>query len=182
MAKLLSEKSFVFKWLKEYTSNENIEIDFRDKITNVLDFGLIWSLFEKKVCDEDANATKIENFTNDLCRRNIKNFDSNLQFFRKRYLDNGTTNYRFNELYIEKCRRNPSAGNEIKQRVESILKDQESEPTSVLWALLIISYRIRNNLFHGVKNISDLCEQESLFCNVNRVLAKALELHKTLER
>ena len=180
MDTLQSEKSFVFSWLKKYFSNDEIGIDLRDDITNVLDFGLIWSLFEKEVCHENANVTKIENFINNLRRRNIGNFDSHIQFFRERYLTNGTTNYRFDDLYIERCRRNEGYG--IKQRVASILKGQKSEPSSVLWALLIISYRLRNNLFHGEKPINELREQDTLFYNVNKLIAKALELHKKLER
>ena len=46
---------------------------------------------------------------------------------------------------------------------------------NIVYALLLIAHRIRNNLFHGNKGIESLHTQTDLFRVVNRLLATFLE-------
>ena len=69
-----------------------------------------------------------------------RDFDPYLLYFQKRYLFNGETNDRFDKLRISSVYR---------AHVESVLKEEETENASIISALLIIIYRLRNNLFHG---------------------------------
>ncbi len=49
---------------------------------------------------------------------------------------------------------------------------------SVAKALLFITFRLRNNLLHGEKNMVTLDTQEEYFRLANRLIAKFLDLHK----
>ena len=174
------EKFDVFPWLKEYFPSDDI---VREDMPNVLDFCLIWNLFESKVCEKLQDYSpkrfveKMECFIKKLlCMNSLvnENFNSTLCYFKKRYLTDGDVNGKFHELNIK----NP----EREQLVKLVLKGENDEPSSVLLALLIIIYRLRNKLFHGEKPIHELHEQDINFNVANSCLAKVLDLHKTLER
>ena len=159
----------VFEWLNGYFPYANIA---EENMSSVLQFCLMWSLFESKICEKHASVGKMKSFTKRLDKTKAlkqKNFNPYLLYFQKRYLDNGKTNYRFNELRISSVNRD---------HVESVLKKEETENTSVILALLIIVYRLRNNLFHGEKPIITLHDQNINFNIANHFLAEVLDLHK----
>ncbi len=58
----------------------------------------------------------------------------------------------------------------VKQRVEDLLAGKPSTAKETLTAVLMIPYRIRNNLFHGRKDTFQLYAQTELFTHVNEVL------------
>ncbi len=61
--------------------------------------------------------------------------------------------------------------------VEAVLSGVDEDATSQVAALLIIVYRLRNNLFHGQKWTYKLAGQLQNFTHANAVLIKALEVN-----
>jgi hypothetical protein len=136
----------------------------------------MWSLFESKVCEKHASVGKIKSFTKRLSgTKSLKQeyLDPYLLYFQKRYLRNGKTNDRFDKLRIS---------SDYREHVESVLKKEETEKSSIVLVLLIIIYRLRNNLFHGEKPILTLHDQNINFNVANRFLAKVLDLHKNIRQ
>jgi hypothetical protein len=165
----LTEEFGVFDWLKRYFPYANV---VEDNMSSVLHFCLMWSLFESKVCERHASVGKMKSFTKGLNKTESlkqRDFDPYLLYFQKRYLNHGRTNDRFDKLRISGMNR---------ELVESVLKKEETKNSSVILALLIIVYRLRNNLFHGEKPIITLHNQSMNFNVANRFLAEVLDLHK----
>lgn len=161
----------VFDWLKSYFPYTDI---VEEDMSSVLHFCLMWSLFESKVCEKHASVGKIKSFTKRLNKeKSLKqtDFDPYLLYFQKRYLTKGKTNDRFDKLRISSIYR---------EHVESVLKKEETKNASIILALLIIIYRLRNTLFHGEKPIIALNDQNINFDVSNRFLAQVLDLHKSI--
>jgi hypothetical protein len=60
--------------------------------------------------------------------------------------------------------------------VGGVLNGTLNDPNNVVYALLLIAHRIRNNLFHGEKEVAILHAQAELFQAVNSLLASYLSL------
>ncbi|HXD15081.1 MAG TPA: hypothetical protein VNU65_12965 [Xanthobacteraceae bacterium] len=136
-------------------------------------FCLLWSLFEAQKMANDANAKRIC----DQVRQwelqgalNIRLFEKPLAYFRNRYFSHNEFTYHFHGLNFRPHDRQPV--------VESVLSGANHNAGVVVTALLLIAYRLRNNLFHGVKWGDELREQEANFKNANLVLMRALEIER----
>ena len=62
--------------------------------------------------------------------------------------------------------------------MKKVLAGETSEPEEIAAAVLIIVYRFRNNLFHGVKWSYELQGQLENFTHANTALMQAIELHE----
>jgi hypothetical protein len=165
----VTEEFIVFDWLKSYFPYASID---EKNMPSVLHFCLMWSLFESRVCDRHASPGKMKSFTKELnSTKSLKHevFDPYLLYFQERYLCNGKTNDRFDKLRIRE---------DYREHVESVLKKEETKSVTIILALLIIVYRLRNNLFHGEKPVITLHDQNINFNVANSLLAKILDLHK----
>lgn len=157
----------VFSWLSTY-----LETPINaDEIQQVLSFCLIWNLFESKVCGCSANPTKIMDAVASLPseKKQVTHFQISLDFFRSRYFPNGHEDPRFTDLNFR------SADNECLAR--SVLNGSSSDPTAVIQCLLLVVWRLRNNLFHGMKDLSHLTDQNENFEHANKILTSFLDLH-----
>lgn len=135
----------------------------------ILHFSLLWSLFESKFCNEHANATSIYIKCKELEEIfNNNQFNIFLIYFKDRYITNNSTNEKFNKLNFR--------GSDKQELVERVLKSETTNNVDIISALLIIVYRLRNNLFHGLKWQYDIQEQYSNFDMSNQLLIKALEI------
>ena len=165
----ITEDFDVFDWLKDYEPPFH-HIKEQD-ITSILHFCLMWSLFESTACDNKANLTTIKKAVEKLCdsgKLKEGRFEATLSYFMKRYLNGSDTNTIFEKLNFRLS--------DKRELVESVLKGEETNCDSILFALLIIVYRLRNNLFHGEKWGDKLAEQATNFTVANRLLANVLEL------
>lgn len=59
--------------------------------------------------------------------------------------------------------------------VKRVLIGEAHDLNNIVYALLLIAHRIRNNLFHGNKRLESLHTQTELFHVVNRLLADYIE-------
>lgn len=138
----------------------------------IKDFSLLWSLFEGTHLNTSGSANAIAAHVAALQAANRLAARPQLQaallHFRNRYFQNAAFNHAFNSLHFRNNDRRPF--------VESVLSGQVNDAASVLSALLIIIYRLRNNLFHGVKWAYGIANQLENFRHANRVLMVTMTL------
>lgn len=160
------------EWLNNYFDGFNQQVN-GEEIKSVLYFALIWSMFESLTCKRTASVTNIEGAVRKVYDKKLLQFDDFnplIGYFRNRYLIEGHTNEKFERLnWHRRC------GKDV---VESVLKGDSDDIYSVVLALLLIVRRLRNNLFHGEKNVYELNYQVDNFEVANQVLATFLDLHK----
>jgi hypothetical protein len=138
----------------------------------IMHFSLLWSFFEAEALHTNASAKSIlalvhEWASND--RLNIAPFATSLAYFRDRYFNQGTFTEHFRGLNL---RRNDSP-----DLVCAVLKGENTNDADSVSVLLIIVFRLRNNLFHGVKWAYGIRGQLDNFTNANAALMAALETH-----
>jgi hypothetical protein len=166
------------EWLRQFAPGGkalNLET-----LKPILFFTLMWNLFETDCCDRHANPETI--------RRNVEKADENgllravdfadfLAFFRARYVDNGDIEDLPNILLS-------SPGQTRLERehvgtLQAVLKGDLRDINKVVFSLLFVAYRIRNNLFHGEKDVFTLDTQLELFKAVNALLGRYIPIGRS---
>jgi hypothetical protein len=66
-----------------------------------------------------------------------------------------------------------------RELVERVMRGQTSNESEILSAILIIVFRLRNNLFHGTKWAYGIQGQLANFRNANKVLMSVIEMHQS---
>lgn len=137
-------------------------------VKSTLYFGLLWNLFEGGVCNQ--------NFDIQLVRTKISlnnmvpaDFSQEFAYFKARYITNGNSNQRFNELNL---RSGPNGSREL---VKNVLTEVNTNSEDIIASLILIVNRYRNNMYHGIKDVSRILEQEENFSNANSVIVKFLD-------
>jgi hypothetical protein len=97
----------------------------------------------------------------------ISDFADSLNYFRNRYSAEGSLTHHFRGLRLR-----PSDQPEL---VEAVITGKNTNPKDSVAALLIIVYRLRNNLFHGEKWEYRIQDQQGNFTHANAALIRALE-------
>lgn len=134
-------------------------------------FVLLWSLFEAKALDTRANASAILSLAHEWQaqgRLDASEFSDQLEHFKTRYFANGQPTDHFNGLHLRNGD-NPAL-------VRSVLSGANIDPADSVAALLIVVYRLRNNLFHGLKWSYELRDQLANFNHANSALMGALDI------
>jgi hypothetical protein len=135
----------------------------------ILHFALLWSLFEAKALQNRASAHAILGVVHEWSAQGclkVEEFAVSLQYFRQRYFQNGQPTRYFTGLNL-RANDNPSL-------VQAVLDETNNNPADSVAALLIVVYRLRNNLFHGVKWDYGIQGQRSNFDYANLALMSAL--------
>ncbi len=142
--------------------NYRYETDFtEDDISSINDFTLIWNVFENVVCNNNCSVARLEERLHSINFK-LNDFSEHLDYFKNRYIVNGTTNVRFEHLYFRR--------NDRRDLVESVLIGNNVEVFNIVLTLSIIVYRFRNNLFHGIKEMQSIDQQRENFENANLIL------------
>jgi hypothetical protein len=139
----------------------------------IMQFSLLWSLFESRVLDTRASAKGISAVSRQWSEAGLlykESFSEPLSFFRNRYTSGKSFTHHFHDLHFR--------GNDDKEIVERVLLNNHESPCNQATAVLLIVYRLRNNLFHGVKWAYNLQGQYDNFYYANMTLMTAVELHK----
>ena len=147
--------------------NQRFGINLNEEdLTSVKDFALIWNIFESYVCLSNFRIQTVETELQNH-QFDINEFQPFLDYFRNRYITNGNFNGRFPHLNFRPTDR--------QLLVEEVLRGNNVNPREIILALVIIVYRFRNNLFHGVKDIQVIDEQRDNFTNANALLRLLLD-------
>lgn len=144
----------------------------RDAIAH---FSLLWSAMEGLVLQNSANPTALFDAVKAMEqqeRLNVVAYQDSLAYFRNRYFQGGEFTHHFEQLLFRPRDRRPL--------VEAVLNDKDNDPASVVAALLLIIYRLRNNLFHGAKWAYGIKGQQMNFSHGSDVLMRVLEAHHGL--
>jgi hypothetical protein len=131
---------------------------------SISNFSLIWSLFEAQLLEENASAKKIIakcSEWNDQHGIDEKLVDDHLAYFQNRYIENGESNDKYDNLNLRK--------NDEPNLILSVLKGENNDLQRKLASCLIIILRFRNNYFHGIKWAYKFADQKDNFdrsCNL----------------
>jgi hypothetical protein len=139
----------------------------------VEDFTFLWTLYEGTVLNTRASATSIFESVNDLNNQGKLIFDPFLEasfHFRRRYYVGHSFTPSFDGLRLRKPDKRPL--------IERFVAGTTIDDVENLAALLIIVYRLRNNLFHGLKWVDGMSGQFENFRHANNVLMAAMDLHR----
>lgn len=159
--------AFLIQYVPGYVDLEQPE---RDAISH---FTLLWSAMEGRVLQTNANPTSLVEAAKVMARAGQVHLDAyqhSLAHFRERYFQDGAFTYHFEHLLFRPRDR--------RALVEAVLSGNDNDPASVVAALLIIVYRLRNNLFHGAKWAYGIKGQQANFMFGGEVLMRVLEVHR----
>jgi len=135
-------------------------------------FALLWTVYEGIVLNASGNAAAIKRAVDLLKSEGRLSLDRVLpmiRYFRDRYFDCIDLTHEFHSLHMRR--------NDDSNLVERVLRGKSNDDSEVLSAALIIIYRLRNNLFHGVKWSYGIRGQLGNFQNANAVLMAVIEMH-----
>lgn len=141
--------SEVQNWLSDKL--ENTQLDDGDTYTAIADFCVMWAVFEgTELADADSAADELAYVACRLVKNNI-DFSESLGFWSNRYIDEDKTNTSFDKLGFT---HKPHI-----KLVSDVLLGNQTDELKVVHAILLIVYRLRNNLFHGNKDITRIHNQ-----------------------
>ncbi len=141
----------------------------------IMQFSLLWSLFEAKALKTRGNANAIRAVAEQWADQGLlvdDSFSPELAYFQNRYYANGAFTNHFARLRLPQ-------GNQL-DSVKKVLQSDDANLAEIAAALLIIVYRFRNNLFHGEKWADKFRGQCENFNHANAVLMQAIELQERL--
>lgn len=140
----------------------------------IRDFSLLWSLFEGTVLATRADADRIIEAVNRLRvdgRLRLAPFDEPIDYFRARYFDGQNFTPAFDQhLHFRNGDHRPVA--------EAFASGRTNDEVEIVSGLLIIVYRLRNNLFHGIKWAYGIRDQLDNFRNASETLMALMDLHE----
>jgi hypothetical protein len=140
-----------------------------DTVDVISNFTLMWNLFEGTACDNNAKIPRFDKLAEEIGQRGeeIDALDEAVQFWTFRYWSGSEFRGRFDGLNFRK--------NDRKDHVEAVLRGEKTDTSSKLLAVMIIVYRLRNNLFHGIKEINMLNDQAVNLDMASKTIAAILE-------
>jgi hypothetical protein len=155
-------------WVNNYFDGL-VPVDF-DQLRPVLCFSLVWNLFETVACGKYATPAAIRKSVDKADQAGLLRegkYQRYVEFFRGRYLHYQNLDYVFDQLLLRE--------QESRVIVGRVLRGETRDLNNTVYALLIIALRIRNNLFHGNKEVAVLYRQRDLFTVVNSLLADYID-------
>lgn len=160
-----------FAWLEKTVPGfDLLSGQEREAIT---DFSLLWTLYEGKFLNTAGNANAIIRTVTSLKnsgKLTLDQFRPAINYFLERYYDGTDLTDAFYELHLR--------SNDHRALGERVLRRQSSNDAEILSAILIIVFRLRNNLFHGVKWSYGIKGQLENFRNANDLLKSVMEMHQ----
>jgi len=142
-----------------------------EELEAIRHFTLLWTVFESRCCNEKASAKAIHELVGRWAaegRLDDALFAESLAYFRDRYFHDGAPTHHYGFLHLRR--------NDKPDLVEAVLRGADNDPVNCITAVLIVVYRLRNNLFHGMKWAYGIRGQQSNFEQANRVLMNAMLL------
>lgn len=123
-----------------------------DTYTSISDFSIMWAIFESTQLKDLEKAKAVVDELEDIAKRvshNIVSLHYAHSYWARRYIDeNGQTRDKFEKLGFK---HKPHS-----DLVLRVLNGQAANCEEYINALLLIVYRLRNNLFHGEKDMTKI--------------------------
>lgn len=163
-----SERETIENLIRVLNCNETVTV-FKRKRSFIFNFAMIWNLFEDRCMGNFARISEVNNFIESLI--SIDNLEVNaiFDYFKDRYkvVDNI---YNIESLLWR------SNENTYRDFVIEKFRNTQCSHQDKIQAVLYIIFRLRNNLFHGEKNIAIINEQKRTFVLVNKFLMDLIVL------
>lgn len=157
------------KWLERNAPGfDTLSVPEREAIAH---FALLWSFFEARALETRGSSQAILALTHEWSAQGrlvTEPFTDILRYFQQRYFLNGVATSHLKSLNLRQ--------NDCPNLVHAVLKSENTNSADCVAALLIIIYRIRNNLFHGDKWAYGIEGQLENFNNANAALMSALSI------
>lgn len=138
-------------------------------------FAFLWMYFEGQACGAEANSKRLREFAKDLYARKLdtlrNQLDGPLDYFKSRYSEAQSEP----QIFMRRLGKPERIKAEDQEAIITALSQTQVDEVDKAIGLLLISFRIRNNLFHGSKEIQTLQQQEDLFGQVVHVLTVLLQ-------
>lgn len=149
------------KWLEQNRFYYQVD---ETQLQSIFYFSLVWNIYEKELCGKNG---KIGDHPKDHSQKYPEKIDQNIlkgafDYFKHRYVSDGQPTKHFNTFEFK--------SEQIKNEVFGYLSSANPSNEEKLKALLCIAFRLRNNLFHGQKQIEKLYEQNENFRQINLFL------------
>lgn len=158
-------------WLKQRASGFG-NLSAQEKLA-IMHFSFLWSFFEAKALNANASSRSICQLAGGWAAHNrldpVK-FSKSLAYFKNRYFNGGEPTPHFQGLKLRPF--------DYPDRVEAVLSGGNTDDADCVAALLIVVYRLRNNLFHGMKWDYGIRDQLDNFKHANDAIMAALETHE----
>lgn len=141
----------------------------------IFDFAFLWSLFEANIMEANARVDRITEKVDAWVAAGILGadlYDAQMAYFRGRYFADGELTHHYPFLDLRKS--------DHPDLVEAVIRGENNDPRDRTLALLMIVWRLRNNLFHGAKWAYQIQGQRENFTQANAVLMRLLERHGQL--
>jgi len=141
----------------------------------IFDFTFLWSLFEAQIMGNFARADRIREQVDSWAANGMLEaglYDTELAYFRNRYFADGALTHHFPYLHLR--------SSDHLALVQAVITGANNDPRDRILCLLMIVWRLRNNLFHGAKWAYELRDQQVNFMHANRILMRILERHGQL--
>ena len=139
----------------------------QETVIEVGKFAILWNIFEDKLCENDCSIIKLKSLNTEFIE---SIYWKNLSQVLKNRVDANECNI---DNYVS-CKLSLGRGlpPDAKEDIKSFI-DSEGNCNKV--GGLIAIYRIRNNMYHGLKNWTLLNEQVELFRGINAFLENFLK-------
>ena len=135
----------------------------QDTVLSIGKFAIFWNIFESKKFENDCTINKIEK----LKLNKSEQWQHLAEVLKQRQEQFDLTEGQ----YIARKLRRQGLNNERIEKIKNFLQSNGQE--DIVGGLFAI-YRIRNNMFHGLKDCQMLDGQKELFDAVNNVLESIL--------
>lgn len=175
---MIKTPRFAEQWLSFHQTGY-ADFDDEDRVA-LREFAVIWTIFESQALLGNSSVEAMLSYVDDFARiaeadeRRLLTapFIPHLSYFRELYVDEATssTNAQFEGLQIQ--------SESQKELVSSSLIRLREETPELIKALLIITHRLRHQLFLGLKSKRlDRKQRDDLY-HASKVLMKAVDASK----
>lgn len=162
-----ASKESAIDWLKKQNPDfGNLTLT---ELNTVMHFTLVWSYFEATKLATCASSKSIQAWAK-KADFNFSKFESSFNYFRNRYFENTESDLNFKGLNFK--------NNIDKDFVKKNIQNNKQNSTDNVAALLIVVYRLRNNLFHGTKWGNGINGQKENFLYATQALIAACETNE----
>ena len=140
------------QWINQNILSSSEHRERTETYQSISDFCVMWVIFETTLLsDTDNTVEELIEIATRLSHSYV-NLEVPLKFWTDRYVSNDGINSKFERLKLKQ--------EEHIDLVKRVLLGEKDSLVEKTHALLLIVYRMRNNLFHGNKDITRIHEQK----------------------
>ena len=138
-----------------------------EELDEIKNFTLLWNIFENTIFNNRFSINLLEQ---EIINRNpnFEYFSDCFNYYQDRYLVEGSIGNRFQFLNFRR--------NDREQFVRDVLLGNVTADNAKILTIGIIVYRLRNNLFHGLKDYRHFNGQVGNFSQANIFIQEFLEI------